>query len=428
MLLADAAISMVSKRSGTEVSDRFRRATVVTGIVAANLPDLDILYAGAPLRMGSLGYLLHHRGYSHTILWAIVGGVILWALAGWWYKRGKSVDQCQWFAAHGSRAILLLALAGTLSHVALDFTNSYGVHPFWPVNDKWYYGDAMFIVEPWLWLVAIPALLWKPRALLGRIILSVLLVAILVAAWRVGAVAKPVAVAMTVFSAVWLAIQLGIPDRLRTPSGLIAWSMVTLAFFVASGAAKAAVAESVRLSLPREEVGAPLPGTLKDAVLNPAIGDPTCWSLIAVSTDGIFYRLSTGTVAPFPSLRTAAACRKMYEGLSFRGDELSSVPGASLAVPFDSSASVKWGKTLAVPRSEMIAFANERCEFVGALRFMRTPVWIEAATGDLTVSDLRFGSGGFATVKLRGWPHDCTLTNSWVPPWVPPRLDMLLGN
>ena len=39
-----------------------------------------------------------------------------------------------------------------LGHLVLDSWNSYGVHPFYPFDMRWYYGDAMFIVEPWLWL------------------------------------------------------------------------------------------------------------------------------------------------------------------------------------------------------------------------------------------------------------------------------------
>jgi inner membrane protein len=43
-----------------------------------------------------------------------------------------------------------LALA---SHLFLDAFNSYGVHPFYPFQSRWYYGDAIFIFEPWFWLL-----------------------------------------------------------------------------------------------------------------------------------------------------------------------------------------------------------------------------------------------------------------------------------
>jgi len=43
-------------------------------------------------------------------------------------------------------------LAG-LSHLLLDFTNNYGVRPFWPFSERWYSWDLVFIVEPVLLVV-----------------------------------------------------------------------------------------------------------------------------------------------------------------------------------------------------------------------------------------------------------------------------------
>src|SRR3954469_15804486 len=48
----------------------------VSGILAANLPDADLLYTS--ITPAPLGYLLHHRGHTHTI----AGLVALAALIG----------------------------------------------------------------------------------------------------------------------------------------------------------------------------------------------------------------------------------------------------------------------------------------------------------------------------------------------------------
>src|SRR5262249_11435316 len=53
---------------------------------------------------------------------------------------------------------VLLILFGLFSHIGLDSLNSYGVHPFWPVDNHWYYGDSVFIAEPWFWLTLSPVL------------------------------------------------------------------------------------------------------------------------------------------------------------------------------------------------------------------------------------------------------------------------------
>src|SRR5438067_5678669 len=34
----------------------------------------------------------------------------------------------------------------------MDSLNVYGVHPFWPFDANWYYGDLVFIVEPVFWI------------------------------------------------------------------------------------------------------------------------------------------------------------------------------------------------------------------------------------------------------------------------------------
>ena len=73
----------------------------------------------------------------------------------------------------------------TFSHLVLDWTNSYGVHPFWPFDDRWRYGDAVFIVEPWLWVVSVPALVAASSARTVRGLLSLVLLGGVVLAWRV---------------------------------------------------------------------------------------------------------------------------------------------------------------------------------------------------------------------------------------------------
>jgi inner membrane protein len=50
------------------------------------------------------------------------------------------------------RQILLLAAVSILTHPLLDTLNTYGVRWLMPFRGDWSYGDAMFIVDPWLWL------------------------------------------------------------------------------------------------------------------------------------------------------------------------------------------------------------------------------------------------------------------------------------
>ena len=52
-----------------------------------------------------------------------------------------------------------------LRHILLDFTNNYGVRPFWPFFEKWYSWDIVFIVEPLLLILLIGGLVVPGLAL-----------------------------------------------------------------------------------------------------------------------------------------------------------------------------------------------------------------------------------------------------------------------
>jgi inner membrane protein len=48
--------------------------------------------------------------------------------------------------------LLLLSYVGLYSHIFLDFLNNYGIRLLTPFDWRWFYGDTLFIMDPWLWL------------------------------------------------------------------------------------------------------------------------------------------------------------------------------------------------------------------------------------------------------------------------------------
>jgi inner membrane protein len=50
------------------------------------------------------------------------------------------------------RELLLLSGVSVLTHPILDTLNTYGVRWLMPFDGRWFYGDVLFIVDPWLWL------------------------------------------------------------------------------------------------------------------------------------------------------------------------------------------------------------------------------------------------------------------------------------
>ncbi len=412
LLMADVALQSMSPRHGRTLSPRVRRATVLLGVIAAEFPDSDLVYSGPLVGMGQLGYLLHHRGHTHTLVWATVSAIALWLIARWWVKRGDAVDKVS-----AGWPLLVLAIAGTWSHLLLDWTNSYGVHPFWPFDNRWYYGDAVFIVEPWLWLIAIPPLLWGNRSLGGRIVLSLLGIVILVAAGFTGQVIRNVAIVLAVFAALWMAAQWVIRPRARVWGGIALWVAATMVFALSSRAVRAAVTQSV----------AQTGDTVLDVVLNPAPGDPTCWTpLIASrSADGQMYRLTTATASVL-GVRGAAACQRDYHRGANDPDLLDGLDSVSHTVPYRSSTTVAWSATWQTPVASLKELTRARCEVAAAFRFMRTPAWRTEADGTLSLVDARYGTrGGFNALSYPAAKMTCSLVGKWIPPWTPPRSDLL---
>lgn len=140
--LVGATLAETRLRNGTAAM------AVPAGVLAANAPDIDAvtLFISSDL---SLGF---RRGWTHGVLAMAVLPLVLTAglllvdrLAA--RRRG-----------HPPRAragpLLRLTAAGVLSHPVLDWLNTYGVRFLMPFDDTWFYGDALFIIDPWVWLLA----------------------------------------------------------------------------------------------------------------------------------------------------------------------------------------------------------------------------------------------------------------------------------
>jgi inner membrane protein len=118
--------------------------------LAAEAPDIDVLWGmGGPV----VGFE-HHRGFTHTFLGLpfeaaiIVGGI--WLFHRWRTLRPSSPNPTAEQTAAPVRwgVLYLLCLVALLSHILLDWTNNYGVRPFFPFNPRWYAGSFVFIFEP----------------------------------------------------------------------------------------------------------------------------------------------------------------------------------------------------------------------------------------------------------------------------------------
>jgi inner membrane protein len=156
---------------------RLHRLAPLSLIVGANLPDSDLVVG---LFGGKNAFLIHHRGVTHALLGVVVEALLLAAALRWferWRARTAANDPAPPAplsapdtpnAPAGWSAYLWPALAGLLSHPLLDALNTYGIRPWLPFSDARYFGDLVFIVDPWLWLIfGGAALLAGRRSALG---------------------------------------------------------------------------------------------------------------------------------------------------------------------------------------------------------------------------------------------------------------------
>lgn len=111
------------------------RATPIL-LLAANLPDCDVVTSWG----GALDYLDHHRGITHALAASPVvaaASVLLVRLAG----------PLPWFRA------IAVALPGVLSHLLLDWTNTYGIRMFLPASGEWLRLDITNVVDLVIWAI-----------------------------------------------------------------------------------------------------------------------------------------------------------------------------------------------------------------------------------------------------------------------------------
>jgi len=119
-----------------------------TVTLAAEAPDIDVLSRFK----GPVFGFAHHRGFTHSFLGLfLVSGVVVFLMYLFWLARGRKTNNPDLPPKWG--LLFLFAYIAGLTHILLDFTNNYGVRPFWPFSEKWYSWDIVFIVEPVLLLV-----------------------------------------------------------------------------------------------------------------------------------------------------------------------------------------------------------------------------------------------------------------------------------
>ncbi|MEO7496030.1 MAG: metal-dependent hydrolase [Massilia sp.] len=356
-----------------------RRLLLTAGWASANFPDLDLLLSG--LLPSPLGYLLQHRGHTHTVLYALPQALLLVALIWLLWPGARRL------LAHSATArtgLLASVTLGFLSHLAMDYLNSYGIHPFYPFEARWYYGDLVYILEPVFWTVCgVPLALTIASRAKRVTLLALLAGALLLCAWA--GFLHWTSLLLLLALAVYVgALQGRAPDGRRA---LLAGFMLGALFIgvqhLTSTLARQALFAQLRAADPASRV--------LDIVLTAYPANPLCWNYVSVERDDGAgrYRLRRGALG-----LGGAACPARL---------------AAKDATFDAS--------LAGLRAQ----ADADCWLRAWLRFARAPV-----LGAGSASDLRFGAPdepNFSHLALGAASH--AACPAGVPPWTPPRADLL---
>lgn len=431
LLMAEGTVALVRRRTPPVATPAFRRTALVLGLVAAELPDADLVYSGAMLGIGKLGYLLHHRGHTHVLLAALPLGLLAFLLAGClrFAPRWREIPRAAWGYAAA------LAVLGVCLHVAADGMNSYGIHPFWPLWNGWLYGDAVFIVEPLFWATAGVFVASRARGPVLRYLPWVLLAAGVALGVRMGVLTP---LAMCLLGGTAVASALAFRYRFRLPaassraagssheagsshpavagidkrSALLALVVVAcvIGVFFAGSRIAHAIARGALLAL-GDAKGERV--TVHDVVVDPLPSNPVCWAFLSVETiEGAgraTYRARAGRISLFPSFVGVEDCPARS------GDGL---PAETPPEDARRSGGVLVESSWSMPLSDLVARADD-CRIAAWLRFVRVPYFVGEQAHDLRYS--RRGWRAFSTFDPAAEPSGCPPN---VPDWIPPRQDI----
>lgn len=254
--------------------------------------------------------LYFRRGHTHGILAMLVlplllaGAVCLWQR---WRGAGRAPDDGPPF-----RPIVILALAfvAVWSHPLLDWLNTYGVRLLMPFDGSWFYGDTLFIIDPWLWLLAVSGIVlarsWSRSALAGWLILLAVSSGLVLGTDFVASGVK-------LFWLLGIAVIIGL--RLRAGSDRMAIAvarggLLILLLYIGAAYSLARVAEAaLQERLPAASV----------LQANPVPGNPLAHRLLAVESTQYHILSPGGDVRRLPRREANQAVLQALRSPSIRG-------------------------------------------------------------------------------------------------------------
>jgi inner membrane protein len=367
------------------------RLLLVTGALGSNFPDIDLAFM--PFLSRPLGYLLEHRGHTHTLLFAIPEALLLVALLWLLWPAARNVLRVSSAARKG---VAIAAGIGLLLHLGMDYLNSYGLHPFAPVDARWFYGDTIYIIEPMFWvLLGVPLILQIRRPVLRYGWLAIM--AIVLAACTAAGFLLGESLALLALAAAGLAVA-----HAQWRHTLVMGAVLSLAWIGVQAGASHQARAMVAAHLAQQDPGS----KLLDAAMTPFPANPLCWSFVSIEADAAHgtYRLRRGVLTLNNFVTTAQCPVKLAGGVA---DEYAQ--GVALFASIEASL------------ADLKQLQQTNCHVDAWLRFARMP-----SLDGGSATDLRFGNLGAANFSTIDYGARAgTPCPAWLPEWDQPRADLL---
>jgi inner membrane protein len=289
--LTHSFVGLAAAKAGL---DRLSPGATTLCVLAANSPDSDIIVLAFGDRWA---FLQHHRGITHAIVGVIALAVLMPLIVHF-------VDRL-WSRFHHQPAktklkgLMLASFIVTATHPLLDWTNNYGIRFLLPWSQKWSYGDLVFVVDPYLWLILGGAsFLLTARTRFSKFTwaaLAAVLTLLVVASPRSGDLPNARLIALLWILALVVLIVLfikGARERWGSSIAFVAFALVLCYWSALAFAHARAMARG-------SEVAAQMASANGEAVARlaamPRLANPFRWDCV-FETDRAMYRFNVGLI------------------------------------------------------------------------------------------------------------------------------------
>lgn len=306
--LTHSLVGLTAAKAGLE---KLSPGATALCLLAANAPDADIVVLPFGDRWT---FLQHHRGITHAIVGVVALALLLplifyvvdllWSR---YRKRRPSVNL---------KGLMLASFIVSATHPLLDWTNNYGIRFLLPWNERWFYGDLVFIVDPFMWLVLGGAsFLLSAKTTSGKFIwglVAAVLTFLIVASERSNNLPNPRLIALLWIIALVTLIVLfvkGAGERWGSKIALVAFAVVlgywSLLAFAHSRAVARGSEQAARMASANGE-------TVARLAAMPRLADPFRWDCV-FETDRANYRFEIGLLDDAPPDRMVRYAKEPAE-------------------------------------------------------------------------------------------------------------------